>query len=481
MAIFHCQTKPLSRSSGRSAVAAIAYRSGSLMRDERQGLTHDYTRRSGVEYEELVLPEGAGQWTRESLWNAAEMAEKRKDARTAREWEVALPSELTPEERRGLAVEFAQALSVRYGCAVDVAVHAPSAKGDQRNFHAHLMATTRAVRDGVLGEKVAIELDDKIRAQRGMEPGRREIEQVRALWAETSNRRLERAGEKERIDHRSLAAQKEEALTAGDIIRSAELDRAPQTKLGWKASAMERRGVETERGQQLREVKRENMERRGILERLHTLKESIQNLWAKVVGPSPKREGDRFEEIAEKFKGMGAYATMAQLGQMESAARAEPRAARQIFESDGRNKDAVELRELQQLEQRNQGRATQLEWMMKEYRIKHPLQSALGPAPFVGRELKGLESEWKQAQQVRQDIAGKIGEIEKRWAKVHRPAYEAQAKQERVAIQEAQGRWNQVKGFTDRLLARAKEHDAARSKERQAKMRGKERDRGIER
>jgi ATP-dependent exoDNAse (exonuclease V) alpha subunit len=254
-------------------VAAIAYRSGVLLRDERQGLTHDYTRRSGVEYTELVLPEGAGEWTRENLWNAAELAEKRKDARTAREWEVALPSELTPEARRGLAVEFAQALSARYGCAVDVAVHAPSQKGDERNFHAHLMATTRAVRDGAFGEKVAIELDDKIRAQRGMEPGRREIEQVRALWAETSNRALEAHGHEQRIDHRSLATQREEALMAGDIIRSAELDRAPQTKLGWKASAMERRGVETERGQQLREVKEENALRQRLAQQVEKLRE----------------------------------------------------------------------------------------------------------------------------------------------------------------------------------------------------------------
>jgi hypothetical protein len=282
-----------------------------------------------------------------------------------------------------------------------------------------------------------------------MEPGRREIEQVRALWAETSNRRLERAGETERIDHRSLAAQKEEPLMAGDIIRSAKLDRAPQTKLGWKASAMERRGVETERGQQFREVKRGNGERRDLLERLHTLKESLQVLWSKVVGPSPKREEGRFAEIAEQFKGIGAYATMYRLQQMESAAGARPRSARQIFESDGTNKDAVQLRE-----QRNQGRATQLEWMMKEYRIKHPLQSALGQAPFAGKELNGFQNEWKQTQQVRLDIGGRIGEIEKRWTAVHRPAYEARAGQERTTIQQAQGRWNEVKKFADRLLTR---------------------------
>ena len=82
MAIYHCSTKPLARSSGRSAVAAAAYRSGDCLIDARQGLEHDYTRCSGVLHTELVLPEGAGEWSRAELWNAAEKAEKRKDART---------------------------------------------------------------------------------------------------------------------------------------------------------------------------------------------------------------------------------------------------------------------------------------------------------------------------------------------------------------------------------------------------------------
>ena len=104
MAIYHCSTKPLARSSGRSAVAAAAYRSGDRLVDARQGLEHDYTRRSGVVHSELVLPEGAGTWSRAELWNAAEQAEKRKDARTAREWEIALPSELSAEERAALGI-----------------------------------------------------------------------------------------------------------------------------------------------------------------------------------------------------------------------------------------------------------------------------------------------------------------------------------------------------------------------------------------
>ena len=155
MAIFHLSTKPVSRSAGRSAVAAAAYRTKDVLLDERQGLLHDYTKRSGVPFEKVVLPEGADEahWTRERLWNAAEFAEVRKDARTAREWEVALPEELSPDDRKALALGFARELAQRYGCAVDVGIHTPGDGGDRRNHHAHLLATTRVVMGTFLGEK----------------------------------------------------------------------------------------------------------------------------------------------------------------------------------------------------------------------------------------------------------------------------------------------------------------------------------------
>lgn len=261
-------------------MAAIAYRTQERLIDERQGLTHDYTRRSGVEYTELVLPEGADReyWTREKLWNAAEMAEVRKDARTAREWELALPEELTPAGRQELAVEFARELSARYGCAVDVAVHAPDREGDNRNHHAHLLATTRRVLGEGFGDKVEIELSDAKRLSLGLGQGRQEIEAVRELWANKANRALEEQGVEQRIDHRSLSAQREQALMAGDIIRAAELDRAPQIKLGWKATAMERRGIETERGQQLQEIRQENPLRQSLARQIEKLQEAARQV-----------------------------------------------------------------------------------------------------------------------------------------------------------------------------------------------------------
>ena len=169
MAIFHLTTKPLSRSSGRSAVAAAAYRTGTLLTDMRQGLTHDCERRYGVEHKELVLPEGTDPvyWTRQQLWNAAEFAEVRKDGRTARKWQLALPDELDQEERKALAVSFARELAGRYRCAVDVGVHLPDKEGDQRNHHAHLLATTRVLAGEGMGNKTLIELSDAKRLSMG--------------------------------------------------------------------------------------------------------------------------------------------------------------------------------------------------------------------------------------------------------------------------------------------------------------------------
>ena len=267
MAIYHCSTKPLARSSGRSAVAAAAYRSGDCLVDERQGLEHDYTRRSGVLHSELVLPEGAGEWNRAELWNAAEKAEKRKDARTAREWEVALPDELGEAERRELAVRFARGLAAKYGCAVDVALHAPDREGDHRNWHAHLLATTRKITAGSLTEKCEIELSDAKRLSLGLAPARIEVEAVRQLWAQEVNRQLTDARRPERVDHRSLAAQQEEAIQRGQAEKAAELDRAPQVKLRWKVVQMERRGVSSDRGNQLRQVQADNTQREGCRHR----------------------------------------------------------------------------------------------------------------------------------------------------------------------------------------------------------------------
>lgn len=233
MASYHCSIKPVSRGKGRSGIAAAAYRAGVCLKDERTGEVHDYTRKQGVEHTELVLPERVS-LDREQLWNAAEGTEKRKDARVAREFELALPAELTPEQRRELATDFAKSLVDKYGVAADVAVHEPSRKGDQRNHHAHILITTRQVTAQGLGEKTDLEREDKALRALGKPPGREQIEALRADWATRCNTTLERAGHLERVSHKSLEAQ--------------GIEREPTNHLGPVATAMERRGVSTERG-----------------------------------------------------------------------------------------------------------------------------------------------------------------------------------------------------------------------------------------
>jgi ATP-dependent exoDNAse (exonuclease V) alpha subunit len=259
MAIYHLSVKPVSRGVGRSSTAASAYRAAARVADERTGETFDYTRKRGVEHAEIVLPSAAAseaEWARDRqrLWNAAERAENRKDARVAREYEVALPYELNATQRLGLVRAFAQELADRHGCAVDVAVHAPHREGDTRNHHAHLLTTTRAVATAGLGTKTDIELKDADRARKGLGPARGEVTAIRERWATLVNEHLAQHGHAARIDHRSLDAQ--------------GLDRAPTQHKGPAVTAIERRGERTRVGDRIREDVAERLKLAAELGRL---------------------------------------------------------------------------------------------------------------------------------------------------------------------------------------------------------------------
>lgn len=233
MAIYSASVKTVSRGGGRSATAAAAYRNGEEITDERTGEVHDYRRRTGVEHVASFAPEGMAPQPSAELWNRAEAAEVRKNARVAREVLVALPAELSPTQRRELAVGIAQALADRYGTAGTLAVHTPDREGDQRNHHAHILMTTRRLEPtGELGEKTR-ELDDVKR-------GPQEVEWVRAMIEARTNHALERAGSAERVDRRSLVEQRAAALEAGDLERAAELDRLPTIHEGPRVTAIRR-------------------------------------------------------------------------------------------------------------------------------------------------------------------------------------------------------------------------------------------------
>src|ERR1700738_1375521 len=174
MAMFRISIKPIKRSAGRQATATAAYCAGERTRDERTGTVHNHSRRKDVTHTEIFLPSRFGEspmeWARDraSLWNTAEAAEKRRDSRVAREFQVALPSELSGTQRLALARSFARELSDRYGTAVDLAIHDPKADSDPRNFHAHLLTTTREVTPAGLGAKAGLDMGALERAKRGM-------------------------------------------------------------------------------------------------------------------------------------------------------------------------------------------------------------------------------------------------------------------------------------------------------------------------
>ncbi|PIZ23422.1 MAG: hypothetical protein COY49_03390, partial [Comamonadaceae bacterium CG_4_10_14_0_8_um_filter_57_29] len=189
--------KTVSRSSGRSATAAAAYRSGEKIVDERTGEVHDYTRKKGVESCTLFLPDDVEMIGRADLWNAAEIAESRKNSTVAREFEVALPDELDAMQREQLAHTFTQELVKRFGFAADCAIHKPSADGDEKNHHAHILCSTRKLTQSGFGQKTR-ELDDR-------ETGSAHVFAVRELWATLANDALEKAGHEVKIDHRSHA------------------------------------------------------------------------------------------------------------------------------------------------------------------------------------------------------------------------------------------------------------------------------------
>jgi ATP-dependent exoDNAse (exonuclease V) alpha subunit len=237
MAVYFLNVKTFGRAGGSSAASAAAYRSGERIRDERTGRTYDHSERQDVLNKEIVLPSRFADedmaWARDraSLWNAAESAETRKNARVAREYLVALPAELSAPQRLDLVRGFSQELSDRYGFAVDFAVHAPRdfPGSDPRNFHAHLLTTTREVQMEGLGSKTTLDMNDRNRRELGLPPAINELLHVRERWAAVTNEALQQAHQAARIDHRSLEAQ--------------GVDREPRPQIPRAAFEMERLGI----------------------------------------------------------------------------------------------------------------------------------------------------------------------------------------------------------------------------------------------
>ena len=245
---YHCKLNPISRSAGRSATAAIAYRAGERVIDERTGLVHDYTRRRGVEHTEIFLPENTPAWAsqRAQLWNAAEQAETRKNSTVAREFIIAFPAGLTREQRHEAVSEFANSIIERHGVAVDVAIHTPDKEGDNRNHHAHILFSTRKLEAEGFTKKTR-ELDD-------LKTGPVLTVHWKKQWAELCATSLRAIGqdveaERWRYGYLSLGEQVEKAKERGDLEYVAQNEgRKATVHLGPNVVSLERQGIKTERG-----------------------------------------------------------------------------------------------------------------------------------------------------------------------------------------------------------------------------------------
>ncbi|WCT74282.1 MobQ family relaxase [Sphingomonas naphthae] len=223
MAQFSWSMQIIQRSKGRSAVAAAAYRAGERLHDERQGRTHDYSRRSGVEHTELLMPEDTpAAWLgvdRETLWNRVEQAERRKDAQTARELRIMIPRELSPDDRIAVVRDYIRQSFVAKGMVADVAYHNKTASDGKEQPHAHVMLTMRPLTETGFGKKSRHDRvpDPTGRTNADGRPVMVEsnadswnsqayFERCREDWETIANAALERIGSAERIDRRSLLA-----------------------------------------------------------------------------------------------------------------------------------------------------------------------------------------------------------------------------------------------------------------------------------
>ena len=268
----------ISRSQGRSATAAAAYRVAERIEDRRTGLTFDYAARGGVDHTEILAPDHAPDWVRDrsELWNRVEESETRKNSQVAREVRVALPDELTHAQRVALVRDYAQAQFVDRGMVADIALHAPGREGDERNHHAHILLTTREI--DAEGSVPGGGFTTKNRDWNKVEV----LEGWREAWARDSNAALERAGLEDRVDHRTLVAQRDEALEMAsaarergdegaelhETVRAMSLDRPPLPQLSLGAWQLKERGVEVAAVRVWHEVRDRAAEVRQVVQEL---------------------------------------------------------------------------------------------------------------------------------------------------------------------------------------------------------------------
>ena len=290
MAIYHLCIKIISRGKGKSAVAASAYRSGEKIKNEYDGIVHDFARKGGIAHTEILLPQNAPQEfsDRGTLWNSVEKIEKSKNSQLAREIEIALPKELNREKQIELVREYVKENFVKVGMCADIALH----DKNDGNPHAHILLTMRPLNEdktwGAKSKKEYIldENGEKVKLKNGNYKTRKintvdwneqdKAEEWRKTWADITNKYLEENSIQEKVDHRSYQRQ--------------GIEEIPTIHLGVSASQMEKKGIATDRGNINREIRKQNRLLQEIKLRIKALMR-----WIRGIGKEEKAETDKLK------------------------------------------------------------------------------------------------------------------------------------------------------------------------------------------
>ena len=290
MAIYHLSIKIISRGKGKSAVAAASYRSGEKIKNEYDGIVHDFTRKGGIAHTEILLPQNAPQEfsDRGTLWNSVEKIEKSKNSQLAREIEIALPKELNREKQIELVREYVKENFVKVGMCADIALH----DKNDGNPHAHILLTMRPLNEdktwGAKSKKEYIldENGEKVKLKNGNYKTRKintvdwneqdKAEEWRKTWADITNKYLEENSIQEKVDHRSYQRQ--------------GIEEIPTIHLGVSASQMEKKGIATDRGNINREIRKQNRLLQEIKLRIKALMR-----WIRGIGKEEKAETDKLK------------------------------------------------------------------------------------------------------------------------------------------------------------------------------------------
>ena len=295
MAIYHLCIKIISRGKGKSAVAASAYRSGEKIKNEYDGIVHDFTRKGGIAHTEILLPQNAPQEfaNRSVLWNSVEKIEKSKNSQLAREIEIALPKELDREKQIELVRNYVKENFVDVGMCADIAIH----DKNDGNPHAHILLTMRPLNEdktwGAKSKKEYIldENGEKVKLKNGNYKTRKintvdwneqdKAEHWRKAWADIINKCLEENSIQDKVDHRSYQRQGTEQI--------------PTIHLGVSATQMEKKGIATDRGNINREIRKQNR----ILQEIKLRIKALLN-WVRRIGKEEKENDNLTSPLPSK-------------------------------------------------------------------------------------------------------------------------------------------------------------------------------------